>query len=240
MLVLATLIGSVSLFAFFVLFLFFGPLDLVRLDLSVPAKAAWNTMLCLLFFLQHSVMVRQSYRRWATRFIPPHFQGASYTIASGVALLTLVVLWQESTDTLVSAGDTVRWLLRLVYGLGIIGFGWGMLALGTFDTFGIRPIRDRLRGTDTPPIPFTIRGPYRWVRHPLYLFSLLMIWSYPHLTMDRLLFNVLWTAWIVIGTILEERDLVACFGGTYREYQRQVPMLVPSRLRPLELTGTRA
>ena len=57
-----------------------------------------------------------------------------------------------------------------------------------------------------------------------------MIWSYPDLTADRLLFDALWTTWIVVGTLLEERDLVASFGDAYREYQRKVPMLVPYRV----------
>jgi len=82
-------------------------------------------------------------------------------------------------------------------------------------------------------MPFTVRGPYRWVRHPLYLFCLLMIWAYPHMTMDRVLFNVLFTVWIVVGTVLEERDLVVAFGDSYREYQRKVPMLLPRSLRPM-------
>jgi protein-S-isoprenylcysteine O-methyltransferase Ste14 len=41
------------------------------------------------------------------------------------------------------------------------------------------------------------------------------------------LFNLLFPGWIVAGTILEERDLVAAFGEPYRDYQRQVPMLLP-------------
>ncbi len=56
---------------------------------------------------------------------------------------------------------------------------------------------------------------------------LVLIWSTPRFTTDQLLFNVLWTAWIVVGAGLEERDLVADFGQTYREYQRSVPMLIP-------------
>ena len=64
----------------------------------------------------------------------------------------------------------------------------------------------------------------------MYLVVLLMIWGYPELTIDRLLFNVLWTLWIVVGTVLEERDLCDEFGDDYREYQRSVPMLVPLRL----------
>jgi protein-S-isoprenylcysteine O-methyltransferase Ste14 len=72
-----------------------------------------------------------------------------------------------------------------------------------------------------------MRGAYRWVRHPLYFFSLVMIWSFPDLTADRILFNVSWTAWIVVGTYLEERDLAREFGDAYRDYQRRVPMWVP-------------
>jgi protein-S-isoprenylcysteine O-methyltransferase Ste14 len=79
---------------------------------------------------------------------------------------------------------------------------------------------------------FAVRGPYRWVRHPLYLFSLVIIWSGPVFTMDRLLHNGLWTLWIVIGAIMEERDLVGCFGEAYRTYQETVPMLLPTSLKP--------
>ncbi len=70
-------------------------------------------------------------------------------------------------------------------------------------------------------------GAYRFVRHPLYLFMILLIWSTPRFSTDQLLFNVLWTLWIVVGTRLEERDLVADFGDTYRRYQVSVPMLLP-------------
>jgi len=72
------------------------------------------------------------------------------------------------------------------------------------------------------------RGPYRYVRHPLYLFMLLLIWSTPRFSTDQLLFNVLWTAWVIVGTKLEERDLLVDFGQTYRQYQASVPMLIPS------------
>ena len=47
------------------------------------------------------------------------------------------------------------------------------------------------------------------------------------MTADRLLLNGLFTAWIVVGALLEERDLVREFGEAYRGYQRRVPMLVP-------------
>ena len=108
-----------------------------------------------------------------------------------------------------------------------------MLALGSLDPFGLKSIRHQLDNTEPSPVRFTVRGPYRWVRHPLYSFYLLMIWSYPDLTADRLVFNVLFTGWMVVGTFLEERDLVTTFGDDYREYRKKVPMLLPHRLRPV-------
>lgn len=58
---------------------------------------------------------------------------------------------------------------------------------------------------------------------------LVLIWSTPNLTADRLLFNLLWSIWIVFGARLEEKDLVAEFGESYRYYQETVPMLLPWR-----------
>jgi hypothetical protein len=59
-----------------------------------------------------------------------------------------------------------------------------------------------------------------------------MIWSNPDLTLDRLLFNLIFTVWVIIAVMLEERDLVAAYGESYRNYQREVPMLIPWRIRP--------
>jgi protein-S-isoprenylcysteine O-methyltransferase Ste14 len=181
----------------------------------------------MLFFIQHSGMVRRSFRKWLTRFIPEEYNSALYAIASGIVLLGVIVFWQESSQMLITPHGILRWPFRIVYLLSLLGFVWGVKALGSFDPFGYRPILNRLRGKQPRQNPFVVRGPYRWVRHPLYLFMILMIWSCPDLTMDRLFFNILWTGWIVIGSILEERDLIAAFGEPYRKYQKDVPMLIP-------------
>jgi protein-S-isoprenylcysteine O-methyltransferase Ste14 len=61
---------------------------------------------------------------------------------------------------------------------------------------------------------------------------IILFWSAPLLTIDRLLFNTLWTIWVVAATVLEERDLTDDFGEAYRDYQSMVPMLVPKGFRP--------
>ncbi len=177
-------------------------------------------------------MIRRPSRRWLTRFVPEVYSGALYTIVSGVILLTVVVLWQGSGVTIVSFDGLGRWLLRAVSLAALVGFVWGIRSLKFFDPFGLRPILNRLRGKTPRPLPLVAGGPYRWVRHPLYLFMLLMIWASPDLTADRLLFNIFWTLWVVVGTLLEERDLITEFGDTYREYRRKVPMLIPGLVWP--------
>jgi protein-S-isoprenylcysteine O-methyltransferase Ste14 len=216
----------------FVWFLFAGPLHWVDLNLGETATLALDTALCLLFFVQHSVMIRRSFRQGMAPILPEPYHAALFAAVSALALLALIVLWQPSSHTVAASQGLARWLLRGVYLLAIAGLAWGVVSLGSFDPFGIRDVRHHLRGTQPRPLPIAARGPYRWVRHPLYLFVLVMIWSGPDLTADRLLFNVLFTGWTIVGTWLEERDLVAEYGETYRDYQRRVPMLLPRGLRP--------
>jgi protein-S-isoprenylcysteine O-methyltransferase Ste14 len=220
------LLGASSL-ALFSLFLVRGPS--FAIDLALPARPALalDAGFCLLFFLQQSGMIRRGFRRRFSGLVPEHFHGAVYTIASAAALFVLVAFWQQVTPVLFEARGPLRWAFRAPLLLGLFVFCWAAWALHSFDPFGVTTLRDRLRGGAASAPEFVARGPYLLVRHPFYLSALLIIWSYPRLTADRLLFNVLWTVWIVVGSILEERDLAATFGDRYREYQRRVPMLLP-------------
>ena len=230
MLILSYLFGGVSLLAWMV-FLFWGSLNLIDLGLKESMKIWLNFFLSLAFFIQHSCMIRRSFREWLAKFIKKDYHGAVHTICSGIVLLIVIIFWQKSAYVLAEPKITFRWLLHGIFFVSLAGFLWGIWSLGSFDMFSINPILDYLRrAKPTPPIPFTIRGPYRWVRHPLYSFSILMFWSCPNLSLDRLLYNVLWTIWIIIGTILEERDLTSLFGKEYTDYQKNVPMLIPYRL----------
>ena len=231
MLSISYFIGGGSLVAFAV-FLSIGSCNLVGLGLDENSVLLFDAGLSLLFFIQHSFMIRRSFRRRMVRFIPEEYYSALYAVVSGMVLLAVIVLWQESDRTFAIFQGVSRWVFRSMYLAALAGFVWGTRALKFFDPFGIRQIMNRVRGKKTGQMPFTVRGPYRWVRHPLYFFVLLMIWSCPDLTMDRLLFNVLWTTWIAVGALLEERDLVADFGDQYIEYQKKVPMLIPYKLRP--------
>ncbi len=229
MMTAALLFGSGSLLLFGV-FLFAGPVSIVRLDLTEHQALLWDASLSILFFVQHSVMIRTSFQTRLARIIPRHYHPSTYAIASGVALTAMVLLWQPSRILLYQTDGALYVLTRAVAALAVAGFAWGVRALKNFDTFGLEPIKAHLRGRPLRATNFIVRGPYRWVRHPLYFFMLFLFWSFPDGALDRLLFNALWTGWVIIGTRLEEKDLVETFGEQYRRYQETVPMLFPWRM----------
>jgi len=229
---IAALMAQVSLLALG-LFLFYGSFELVDLGMGDIGSLIFDAFFSALFFAQHSGMVRRRFRLWLARSIGKEFHGALFTIASGMVLLMVIIFWQKTPMMLFSAQGMVRWLILGVYFLIIAGFAWGMSSLQPFDPMGLTPIANRLRGKAPAPMQLTFRGPYRWVRHPLYLFAILIIWASTDITADRLLFNFLWTAWIIAGAFLEERDLSSYFGAAYRTYQRKTPMLLPKSFRPV-------
>ena len=64
------------------------------------------------------------------------------------------------------------------------------------------------------------------IRHPWYSGVFLLLWA-SDITLRGLMINLILSAYLVIGTFLEERKLVLEFGDRYREYQRQVSMFIP-------------
>ena len=102
-----------------------------------------------------------------------------------------------------------------------------------FDLFGLRQVWLAFRGKPYTPLAFRTPGPYRLVRHPLYVGWFFAFWMTPVMTFAHLLFAIATTAYILIAIQFEERDLVREFGGTYEDYRRRVPMLVP-RIAPAD------
>lgn len=211
------------------LFFVTNSFNLFPLPMGEFTKLCFNTFLCFLFFSQHSLMVRKSFRKWLKRHISEEFHMAFYSVVSGITLWVVIVFWQGSGIGLLNPPPVAHWMIRALFFSAVIIAMWSYRSINMFDLLGITHIINKLRNKSYQEIPFTISGPYRWVRHPLYLLNIMMIWSYPDITSDRLLFNILWSTWIIIGAKFEERGLVETFGQKYIEYQQQVPMLIPYR-----------
>lgn len=73
-------------------------------------------------------------------------------------------------------------------------------------------------------------GLYKFVRHPLYFFSLILIWASPVQTINSLVLATSFTMYFVVGSLFEEKRLIAAFGAEYIEYKDKTPWLLPIRL----------
>lgn len=70
-------------------------------------------------------------------------------------------------------------------------------------------------------------GLYRVVRHPLYTFSLLILWLSPNMSWNALIVYFALTVYVLVGIIFEERKLLREFGEDYQAYRSVTPMLIP-------------
>ena len=203
--------------------------------LAGPASEALlvDVLLLLLFAIPHSVMARAGFKRWWTRVVPESLERSTYVLVSSLLLLLLYwgwrpilgVVWQTENAIAVAILWALFWL------------GWALVlyssfAIDHFDLFGLRQVWLRFRGIEYAPVPFEQPWLYTIVRHPLMLGFLLAFWAAPTLTQGHLLFNLATTGYILVGIVLEERDLVKAHGQSYVIYTREVRMLLPIRRRP--------
>jgi protein-S-isoprenylcysteine O-methyltransferase Ste14 len=126
---------------------------------------------------------------------------------------------------------------------GAFVFGWLLVLVATFlinhfDLFGLRQVWLQLVGKPYAHVAFRTPGPYRYVRHPLYVGWFFAFWATPPtMTVSHLVFAVMTTACILVAIRLEERDLVAHLGQAYRDYRQRVPMVVPFTRRCYDRAG---
>lgn len=223
----ASLILFAISFFLFGKFLLFGPFPIFRLDWSDGPLLFWNSFLSALFFLQHSIMVRPWFRNKHLAFIPRPYQLAFYSIVASFTLFLVFFCWQPTSTILLQIQNPFRAFSYVMIATSIAVFIWSGYALKTFDPCGMTPIRMHLEEKIPQHSGFIVDGPYLWIRHPIYTFTIIFIWSSPDITSDRLLFNTLWSLWIIAGSYFEEKNMILEFKEEYRHYQKAVPMLIP-------------
>ena len=190
---------------------------------------AIDAALLTIFAVQHSVMARKWFKAWWTRIVPKPIERSTYVLFSSLALILLFVLWRPLGGVIWSVEDPAgRLVLR-----GLFAFGFGLVLFSTFlinhfDLFGLRQVWRYLLGRPQDGLRFTTPGPYKLVRHPLYVGWLFAFWMTPVMTAAHLLFSIATTAYILLAIRFEERDLVREHGETYEKYRQSVPMLIPS------------
>ena len=196
--------------------------------LPLPQALLIDLGLLGLFAIQHSVMARPFFKRWFTRLVPESAERSSYVLASSIALIVMFANWQPLGGMVWNVTDPVA--RSILY--GGFAFGWLLVLAATFlinhfDLLGLRQVWLQLVDKPYTQLRFGTPGPYKLVRHPLYVGWLFAFWATPLMTATHLMFAIVTTAYILVAIQFEERDLIASLGDDYRRYRQRVPMLIP-------------
>ncbi|AMJ62292.1 methanethiol S-methyltransferase [Bosea sp. PAMC 26642] len=194
----------------------------------IVQAALIDLALLTLFAFQHSVMARSWFKRWSLGWIDPALERPTYVLLATAALALLMWEWRPLPQLLWSVTDPT--LSAALTALSL--FGWLLVLLSTFmishlELFGLKQVFLRFSGRSMPAADFRTPGLYKLVRHPIYLGFIIAFWATPVMSQGHLIFAAVTTGYILIGIMLEERDLIALFGDDYRRYRERVSMLLP-------------
>ncbi|MES2896128.1 MAG: isoprenylcysteine carboxylmethyltransferase family protein [Pseudomonadota bacterium] len=197
---------------------------------AVPTGEALivNTLLLGVFAIQHSLMARPGFKAWWTKIVPPPIERSTYVLLASLALVLLFWQWRPMAQPVWVIEDPM--LSAAIW--AVFWLGWATVLLSTFlinhfDLFGLRQVWAYRRSREIPPPEFRTPLFYKVVRHPIYLGFIMAFWATPVMSLGHLFFAVATTGYVVIAIQLEERDLIATFGDSYRAYRRRVGMLIP-------------
>jgi protein-S-isoprenylcysteine O-methyltransferase Ste14 len=187
-----------------------------------PASVAlvWDLALFSAFALHHSVFARDAVRLRVERLFAGRERSLFVWVAS-LAFAGVCAAWRGVPGVawhLEGAAAAPLYVARLA---GIVLTLRAAAILDIWELAGTRPPR-HAPGERGGTAVFTRRGPYGWVRHPIYSGWFLVVSSVPEMTATQLVFAVASSIYLIVGMVFEERSLVAAAPEAYREYQRNV------------------
>jgi protein-S-isoprenylcysteine O-methyltransferase Ste14 len=195
----------------------------------------WILLAGLVYGAIHSAFASHMVKSWVTNQFcieTPKMYRLVYVMQSfffTIIYIGLIFLFPDHSLYLIFS--PWRYLFMLIEVAAAVCAFLSLLQTGIWSFLGLESfIRTE---NASQPAKLNTAGFYRIVRHPLYLFSLIVIWLFPFMTWNILAFNIGATAYLIIGSLFEERKLAQDFGPEYLEYQKRVPSFLPRLLRKL-------
>jgi methanethiol S-methyltransferase len=176
-----------------------------------------NVALFSVFALHHSVLARPASKRLVTRVVPAAYERTLYVWVASLLAIAMCLFWQPIAGLLYQVDGLWRILFWGVQAAGAAVTLRAASALSALELAGIHQASGRQRTG-----PLKVVGPFRMVRHPIYLGWIMMVGVAPTMTANRALFAVISSLYLILAIPWEERSLAAAHGEPYREYQRSV------------------
>jgi len=182
----------------------------------------------------HSLLICIPVTNYLERLLGVNFRffRLVYNVISVVTLLVPVYFSlsvQQHEAPLVGWPEILEMVRLLLIGVALLLFVSGAKEYSMSSFLGVSQLRTRQsQQLLSDQLVFRVSGVSAVTRHPWYLGGILITWSAPSVFFpSTILTALIITGYFLLGTIFEERKLVHSFGASYRDYQRQVSMLIP-------------
>ena len=178
----------------------------------------FDLLLFGIFASHHSLFARERVKQLVKRWIPASLERSVYVWIASLLFILVCAAWKPVPGgELYDLMSWPAWLARGIQALGLLLTARAAGVLDTLELAGVRQARGDVRLSH-----LRLVGPYRWIRHPLYLGWMLFVLGAPQMTADRLAFAVSSSAYLLIAIPWEERSLLSSLGDSYREYTQLV------------------
>jgi methanethiol S-methyltransferase len=179
----------------------------------------------------HSYLISISFTDLMKRLLKKYyaFYRLFYVVISIVLFIPLIKYSnQMDTKIIITYGLTFNILRYVLITGSLLMFFWAFFFdYDSLSFFGIRQILSLNKNQEKKQQgQIKRKGLLGLMRHPMYLALIIYIWCQTS-TMTSIIVNSIFTIYVIIGTILEEKKLVLEFGEAYIKYQQEVPMLIP-------------
>ena len=192
------------------------------------------TSLFSVFAISHSILASHKFKQKLTAKLGERiaFYRLFYNISSIFFFLFIYKISPKPDYTIYDLSfpfDIIIVLLQILSGIALL---WVSKSINIREFLGISQIkRFSNENYDTSDLDekmeLRIDGPFKYSRHPIYLFSSLFLMLRPTMDFFYLVFLINMLLYFYIGSYYEEKKLLTIFGDAYKNYQVSVPRIFP-------------
>lgn len=188
----------------------------------------WLLLTIALWGFLHSLLASNKVKIFFRRVLSENimrFYRLLYNIFAAISFLPILYLMITLPDSvLYQVPAPLNILMRLGQAISLFFLFAALLQTDILSFAGLRQVfEEEKKGA------LMTGGLYRFVRHPLYTFSLLILWLSPTMSINSFIVYLALTIYVLVGIKFEERKLIREFGQQYVNYRAVTPMLIPGK-----------
>jgi methanethiol S-methyltransferase len=181
-----------------------------------------DTLLSLGFAFPHSVLLAPPVQQRMKRWIPSGLLGCIHCCTTCFTLLAMFSLWSHSSIVVWQATGWTEFAILACFYASWVALLYSLFLTGMGYQTGLTQWWYWLNQKRPPAREFVERSVYRWMRHPIYMSFLGLIWFTPTMTLDHAVLTLIWTVYIYAGSYFKDRRMIRFLGDTYRDYASRV------------------